>query len=90
MPRRLTYVARYKFTLCFYHDCYYFLIKRYCAPWCARSRGRAAVLARANDVERRVNEARAPLIAPPSLRAPLVLSYLPLYRNDPFVLLVDT
>lgn len=23
--------TRYKFTLCFYHDCYYFLIKRYCA-----------------------------------------------------------
>jgi len=40
--------TRYKFTLCFYHDCYYFLIKRYCT---------AAVLARANDVERRVNEA---------------------------------
>lgn len=42
--------ARYKFALCLYCDCYYFLIKRYCAAVTA------AVLARANDVERRVNE----------------------------------
>lgn len=53
--------------------------------------------ARPNDVERRVNEAVCLLFSPTRCLLPFLplhplhsSFYLPLYRNDPFVLLVDS
>lgn len=78
--RHLTYVrTRYKFTLCFYHDCYYFLIKRYCAV--PRPCSREQMMW--ND------ELTRPCASYCSTFAPALVSTCH-YRNDPFVLLVDT
>jgi len=71
--------TRYKFTLCFYYDCYYFLIKRYCAV--PRPCSREQMMW--ND------ELTRPCASYCSTFAPALVSTCH-YRNDPFVLLVDT